>query len=34
MDYFRHEQVETIGEFQDQLDNEDEMDATNKGITY
>ena len=29
MDYFRQEQVETIAQFQDQLDREGEMDATN-----
>ena len=34
MDYFRQEQVETVAEFQDQLDNEVEMDVTNNGIRY
>lgn len=32
MDYFRQEQVQTIAEFQ--LDNEDEMDATNTGMYH
>lgn len=36
MDYFRQEQVETIAQFQDQLDSEGEMDTanTNYGIEY
>lgn len=32
MDYFRQVQVESIAEYQDQLENDDESDATNNGI--
>ena len=34
MEYFRQVQVESIAEFQNQQENDDEYDATNNGMTF